>query len=374
MQPPGHSHFRKYAPWLFWGAVAVAVLAVIVATQLTASRRAAKIAAPGAHIVVPFTGFGGYNWSGRIANIAAQWSVPRIASDSPLGGGATWIGVQNDVNNQFVQVGIEENDFGDGPNQYQAFWSDLQVGFSPQNFGEVYPGDVISVSMTRSDRGWSLRFDDLSRKLKGKVFVKLAPSVPFTQGEWIQEDPTSSTDTSQDLPYPHLSTVAFQDLKVNNQTPVLNLRDGQVLIASDGTIGVPTPIVADSFSLVAPSGDELQYLDDEQNLDAALNKFDVQLAAWNAASVATKASDATTLSQALISDARALASQRWPASSRSAVAQLIQSVRTQLNYLTSWSIAHYDTRGIAFSRFQLELNRNVRLADALRATLGLPPL
>jgi hypothetical protein len=374
MNPPGHIRFHKYAPWVFRGAVVIAVLAVIITTQLNASHRAAKIAAPGAHIVVPFTGFGGYNWTGKVTTIGAQWSVPTIARDSSFGGAATWIGVQNSVNNQFVQIGIDENDFGDGPDQYQAFWSDLQVGFSPQTFGDVYPGDVIAVSMSRTDKGWSLRFADLTRKLKGKAFVRLPSSVPFTQGEWIQEDPTASTDTSQDLPYPELSTVTFRDLTVNERSPVLNRDDGQVLISSGATISVPTPFLNDAFSLTAPTGDALRYLDDEQHLDSALNQFDVQLAAWNTTSVAKESTDVSSLSAALKVDANALASQSWPSESRSPVAQLIQSDRMQLKNLTSWSIDDYDTHGVAFAKFQLELDRNVNQADALRSTLGLPPL
>lgn len=374
MNPPVRSRFHKYAPWLFRAVIAIAILAVIVMTQLNASHRAAKIAASGAQIVVPFTGFGGYNWTGTVTTIAAKWSVPKIASDSNLGGAATWIGVQNGVNNEFVQIGIDENDFGNEPVQYQAFWSDLQVGFSPKPFGEVYPGDVISVSMSRTTKGWSLRFADVTRKLKGKAFVTFPSSVPFTQAEWIQEDPTDSTNTSQDIPYPELSSVSFHDLKVNGSTPALKLDDGQVLIAAGGTISVPTPVVNDSFSLTAPSGDALQYLDDEQYFDAALNQFDVQLAAWNSTSVVKETSDATSLSEALKVDANSLATQKWPTSSRSAVAQLIQSDRLQLKNLTTWSTDDYNTHGAAFAKFQLELDRNAHLATALRSTLGLPPL
>jgi hypothetical protein len=374
MIPPGRSRLQKYGPWFFRVALAIAVIAIIVITQLNASHRAAKIAAPGAQIVVPFTGFGGYNWSGKVTTIGAQWSVPKIASGSDLGGAATWIGVQNSVNNQFVQIGIDENDFGNGPIQYQAFWSDLQVGFSPKPFGEVYPGDAISVSMSRATKGWSLRFADLTRRLKGTAFVKMPSSVPFTQGEWIQEDPTDSTNTSQDIPYPELSTVTFRDLMVNGTTPTLNLNDGQVLVSSGGTINVPTPVVNDSFSLTAPKGDARQYLDDEQRLDASLNQFDLELTSWKTTSVAMKSTVATSLTKALELDTEDLVSQKWPASSKSAVSQLIQSDRTQIRNLTLWSKDDYNTSGDAFDRFQHELNRNQILTDALRTTLGLPPL
>ncbi len=374
MNAPIRRPLHKYGPWIFRGAIAIAVLTLIVITQLNASHRAAKIAAPGAHIVVPFTGFGGYNWSGKVTTIGAQWSVPKIASGSQLGGAATWIGVQNSVNNQFVQIGVDENDFGGGPVQYQAFWSDLQVGFSPKPFGEVYPGDVISVSMARSTRGWSLRFADLTQRLKGSAFVKMPPSVPFTQGEWIQEDPTDSTNTSEDIPYPELSTVTFQSLKVNGAAPTLNLKDGQVLVSSDGTISVPTPLVNDAFSLAPPRGVARQYLDDEQQFDDSLNEFDVELTSWTTAPIAKKSSVATSLAASLKSDAEDLSSQQWPTSSQSAIAQLIRSDRDQLSNITLWSRDDYNTGGDAFRRFQHELNRSFILTDALRSTLGLPPL
>ena len=374
MQPPGQSRFLKIAPYLFFAAVAIAIVSIIVATQLNASRRAAKIAAPGAHIVVPFTGFGGYNWSGNITTLSAELSVPTIAEDSQQGAAASWIGVQNDVNNQFVQVGVEENDFGGGPNQYQAFWSDLTVGFAPQTFGEVYPGDKISLSMSRTGKGWELRLVDLSRKLKGKKFVEMAKSVPFTQGEWIQEDPSPSTDTAQDIAYPELSEVAFRDLKVNGAAPKLNLGDAQVLVASSGTIGVPSSVAGDAFSLSSPTGPALQYLRDEQSLDAALNLFDVQLSSWGTATQSKESSVAATLSSAFKSDVRALASQQWPPSSRGPIDQLLRSDRRQLTDIQSWKQDDFNTQGVAFTQFQQNLNRSIELVNGLRATLDLPPL
>jgi Peptidase A4 family len=373
MQPPGRSRFRRLAPWLFRGAIAVAVLALIVTTQLNASRRNAKIAAPGAVIVAPITGFGGYNWFGKVSDISAQWRVPTISSTSKAGYASTWIGVQNEVNNQFVQIGVTENDYGDGPAQYLAFWSDLAEGFSPQNFGDVSPGDLVSVSMVRSNRGWALDFVDKSRHLKGKRFVKLSQSVPFTQGEWIQEDPSPSTNTAQDLPYPHISDVAFQRLQVNGDAPKLTMSDAQVLIASGGTIRVPTAYHDDSFSLVAPTGAAGQYLGDEQSLDAALSEFNLQLATWNSASASEEEAVASSLSNALKSDVTSLSSQTWPASSSAAVRRLIQSDRTQLNDLKSWAHDDYDTRGPAFTRFQQQFNRSSNLVDDLRLSLGLPP-
>ncbi|MGB8197088.1 MAG: hypothetical protein WCF25_08805 [Acidimicrobiales bacterium] len=374
MQAPEQSRFLKVAPYLFFAAIAIAIVSIIVATQLNASRRAAKIAAPGAHIVVPFTGFGGYNWTGNVTTISTEFVVPTIADDSSFGAAATWIGVQNDVNNQFVQVGVEENDFGDGPNQYQAFWSDLTVGFAPQTFGEVYPGDKISLSMSRSSRGWELNFVDLSRKLRGKKFVAMSRRVPFTQGEWIQEDPSPSTNTAQDVAYPKMSEVSFEDLKVNGAIPALDLGDAQVLIASSGAIGVPSPIVDDAFTLSPPAGPALRYLGDEQSLDAALNQFDVQLSSWSKASPSKESSVAATLSSAFASNARSLASQRWPASSRGPVDQLLQSDRRQLSDIKSWERDDFNTQGLAFTQFQQDLNQSIRLVNELRATLELPPL
>jgi hypothetical protein len=373
MQPPGRSRLRRLAPWLFRGAIAVAVLALIVTTQLNASRRNAKIAAPGAVIVAPITGFGGYNWFGKISDISAQWRVPTISSTSKAGYASTWIGVQNEVNNQFVQIGVTENYYGDGPAQYQAFWSDLAEGFSPQNFGDVSPGDLVSVSMVRSTRGWALDFVDKSRHLNGKRFVKLSQSVPFTQGEWIQEDPSPSTNTAQDLPYPDISDVTFQKLQVNGDAPKLGMSDGQVLIASDGTIRVPSAYRDDSFSLAAPTGAAGQYLSDEQSLDAALSEFNLQLATWNSASASKEAGVASSLSNALKSDVTSLSSQTWPASSSAAVRRLIQSDRTQLDDLKAWSRDGYNAQGPAFRQFQKQFNRSSNLVDDLRLSLRLPP-
>jgi hypothetical protein len=373
MNAPASPRFRKLAPWLFRIALVVTVLTLIVVTQLNASHRNAKIAAPGAVIVAPFTGFAGYNWSGNVGNISAQWRVPTISSTSQPGYASTWIGVQNDVNNQFVQIGIVENDYGDGPDQYEAFWSDLQEGFSPQTFGVVFPGDLVAVSMTRSEKGWRLNFVDKSRALKGKQFVTLSASVRFTQGEWIQEDPSPSTNATQDLPYPNISNVVFQALKVNGVAPKLNMGDSEVLISFNGTIRIPTPVVDDSFTLAAPVGAARQYLDDEQTLDTALNEFNVQLATLNSAS-GSESSVATSLSNALRTDVQSLRSQTWPAASMTAVARLVQSDATQLHDIAAWSNDDYNTKGLAFTQFKEELDRSERLVDALRATLDIPPL
>jgi Peptidase A4 family len=374
MIPPARPRFRRSAPWIFRGAIAVTVLALIISTQLNASRRDAQISAPGAVIVAPFTGFGGYNWFGNITEIGAQWRVPTIASGSNPGYASTWIGVQNGVNNQFVQIGVTENDFGNGPNQYQAFWSDLAVGFSPQNFGELYPGDTVVVSMVRSTRGWTLSLVDKSRELRGKRFVTMASSVPFTQGEWIQEDPSPSTNTAEDLPYPKISDVEFQHLVVNGGAPKLNVGEGQVLIASSGAIRVPTVVRDDSFVLTEPTGAAAAYLRDEQTLDAALSQFDQRLANWNKTALTKDSDIAVTMSAALESNLRALQSQTWPVSSRSAIARLVQNDRVQLNNLKLWSLDNYQVPGIGFERFKAELLRNSQLVDVLRATLNLPPL
>jgi hypothetical protein len=306
--------------------------------------------------------------------LSAELKVPTIIENSPQGGAATWIGVQNEVNNQFVQVGVEENDLGDGPNQYQAFWSDLNVGFAPQTFGEVYAGDRISLSMSRTARGWALSLVDLSRQLRGKKFVEIGRSVPFTQGEWIQEDPSPSTNTAQDIPYPEMSEVSFQDLKVNGETPKLSLNDAQVLVASSGTIGVPSSVVDDSFNLSAPKGSVLQYLKDEQSLDAALNQFDVHLSSWSTASTAKETSVAASLSSAFTSDEKSLASQQWPTASRGPIAQLLRSDRRQLTDIKSWRQDDFNTQGLAFAQLQQDLNRSIALVNVVRATLDLPPL
>ena len=350
-----------------------AVLALIVSTQLSASRRNAAISAPGAVIVAPITGFGGYNWYGKVSDISAQWRVPTISSTSRAGYASTWIGVQNEVNNQFVQIGVTENDYGDGPDQYEAFWSDLAVGFSPQNFGAVSAGDQVSVSMIRKRRGWALKFDDTTGHLHGKRFVKLSKGVPFTQGEWIQEDPSPSTVSAQDLPYPQISNVAFQNLRVNGDAPKLNMSDGQVLIASGGTIRVPSRYHDDSFGLTAPTGVPRQYLSDERSLDSALSQFNLELTSSKTASVSKETAVALSLSRALKSDVQSLSSQTWPASSRVAIRRLVQSDRKQLSDITSWSEDDYRTQGPAFTTFQQQFNRSSNLVDVLRTTLRLPP-
>jgi hypothetical protein len=326
-------------------------------------------------LVAPFTGFGGYQESGTVTSIGAQWRVPTISRDSVPGDAATWIGSQNTTNNQLIQVGVIETYTLGETVRYEAFWSDLAVGYAAQTFGEVGPGDVVSVSMTRDNSGWTLRLVDKSRHLTGRKFITFPERTPFTVGEWVQEDPSpAGVSVAKDVPYPTLSNVSFQDLTFNGKVPRLGLDNGSVLITSDGFVRVPSAVVDGAFTLTAPTGNRRQYLGDEQKLDVALSGFDAQLQSWRSTSPTMRATVMKSMYDAFAFDATTLSAQAWPPSSRTAVTRLVQSDRRQETNLTAWASEGYATNAQSFSKFQDELTRNVSLVDSLRTTLRLPPI
>jgi hypothetical protein len=372
-RPPGLARRGIITLALTLVVVALGTTLVAVSSKSNPSPGSVKIHGTAPVYIAPLTGFAGYHWLGDVQQISAQWRVPAITASSPVGHASTWIGAQgNGQNSPFIQVGVTEDKFGPGDSVYELFWSDTAASFHPQPLGPVGPGDLLSVSMTRQSGGWSLAVDDRTDNTPVTKLVGYGVGASFMAAEWIQEDPTDSSEAAVDLPYPQTSTVSFQRVVVNGEPPTLDRDDGQVLIAADGTILVPGPVRQDAFVLGPPTGAAARYLHAAAGLDAAVSAYNVEISSWDSIPMATRLLDVQHLSAAFQTNATALAAQQWPPASSADVSLLIDRLHRLVSDLQAWTAAGLETQGNAYQTFSSDQEIGP-LADNVRADLGLPP-
>jgi hypothetical protein len=322
--------------------------------------------------LVPPTGFGGYSWwAGDVRQVSARWRVPLISPASAAGHASTWVGAQSAAGGYpFVQVGVTEDTSGGGRAQYHAFWSDTKAGFHPQYLGPVRARDMVAVGMDRQKGGWKLMVWDLTRRTRMSRVVRYGGGAVFNQAEWLQEDPTASTAVAVDLPYPRMSGERFLDVKVNGATPRLGLANGQSLMATGGTILVPTAFRHDGFAMVVPRGAGKQYLADVSPLDFAINAYNFELTSWDSLAVGARAATVEALMRAYATFAERVVGQAWPAAARGELA-LLASNDTRLDAdLTAWLVSGLGRGSSQF--FRLEEDQDNDLGQAVRYDLGLP--
>lgn len=298
--------------------------------------------------------------------------VPLVTKCPNQGGASTWIGAQS-LSGKFIQVGVVENCEGKNPVQYEAFWSDTAQGYHPLFIGIVFPYNLVTVSMKQVQSGWSIKVVDKHTRLSDSQNISFAKGVHFNDGEWIQEDPTSSNVTATDLPYPTMSNPVFEKMKINGHAPHLVLKNGQVLTSSNGIIRVPTAVRNDSFTFNAPTGAAAQYMNDARGGDAAVSAFDVWYSQWKQLTVEQKKSALRNLVLSYTVFADELANQKWPASANSAVAVAVKSTRHVASVLDEWLASGLKDKGAAYSRYLALRGNHESSFDVLRAALGLPP-
>jgi hypothetical protein len=352
----------------------VVLLLACVTGLTTLSVTADPASAQAPTTIFPVTGFGGYNvGQTAVGEISASWRVPSVLAASPSGYASTWIGVQNeDTGSPFIQLGTIENEIGPGNASYEAFWSDVTVGFSPQFFAAVDPGELLAVQMTRGATGWTLSMHLGTSKTPTTKVIDYGVGQSFTQAEWLQEDPAPSSVTAVDEPYPRLSSVVFSDLEVNDQPPHLTRSDGVTLSARGGIFLVPTSVRNGSFSLVAPKGAAKAYLVLAAELDHAVSVYNVQLSKWNTLSVQGRKAAADDLAAEFTQNASQFASRSWPRASRHLISLLSKQLRQLVGDIQTWSAAGLLLSGPAYQK--LIGDENVApVADRVRSALGLPP-
>lgn len=322
----------------------------------------------------PYTGFGGYHTIVTVSSISARWKVPVINVHSYQGDAATWIGAQNERSDAFIQVGILENAAKYSPDSYEAFWSDTAKGFRPQLLGTLSAGDQISVDMTRTHSGWTVKFVDKAAKLSAVRQIDYGAGKVFNVGEWIQEDPAPANITAVDLAYPNVADVEIDRVRVNGHAPDLRRRDAQVLIAKGGIIRVPTRFHSDSFSFKKPTGIQNQYLTDASNFDVGVNLFDADYARWNTTSATGKKNAVQDYVDALKANARVFLSQTWPKRTGVTVEKLGVNIHQVEIDLQRWLLAGAKNSGSAYDQLGKDEGVHHTLVDTVRSSIGLPPV
>ncbi len=322
----------------------------------------------------PPTAFGGYRWSagwhGNVKQISAQWRVPKIQPSSKFEYASTWVGAQNPSGGPpFIQLGITENNFGQLGGEYRSFWSDTKVDFHPQVLSVVRPGDLVSADMTQVSDGWVLTFKDLTRHSTRTKNVPYGAGKTYSQAEWLQEDPAPKDDTPTDLPYPTTSVVQIGHLLVNHSAPKLRLENAQVLIASNGITLVPSAVERDAFHFSAPTGTAKTYLEIARSLDTSLSAFGAASSHWSNVPMARRLTIVNELEHSFQLNATALNALALP---NHDAADLGQRSAVIVQDLSAWATAGLAERGAAFEKLTRD-EQIERLADRVRADLGLPP-
>jgi hypothetical protein len=354
----------------------VALLLLFLVVKLVSPRSGGAIA--GGFSDAPFGPVAGYVWSGSVHSVGGSFTVPRIASGSPLSEAGTWIGVQGQgPPARFVQIGATERRVWSSRKQkavdlYATFWSDTASHFKPQPLFVVSPGDKLSADLTLANSQWTLAItDDTSRK-KARFSIRDETDAPFDQAEWTQEDPGSENDHAR---YPQMAPPVFQDLTVNSAEP-----SRAVLYSSwmsvNGTNLAPTTPHADSFTLArapAVSGEAAQYLRLFAAAGAAFDKFEAERTNWTVKmpyeQIETACSQFITATQ---NGTRSLVAAGWSKQIRSLVRSFahILSIRVEdarpPTVLTPASFAVWN------SKLTKASERAGPAAAKLRLALGLP--
>jgi hypothetical protein len=216
----------------------------------------------------PSYGFGGYIIQSPVTEVGAQWYVPAIAKNSTTGVASTWIGAQLGVKD-FIQLGTTENKLFGQP-QYSVFWSDVTVGFHPQNLISLSAGDLVKFKMVQVRSGWRLSYDDVTTNRTRSIIISYGAGVKFDTPSWFQEDPVAP-DFHDHEPYPLVGVPTFSDLTVDNRAPRLAASERQILSTDSGVFLIPSADRNDSFTYSRPTGYARQYLVDVFPLNAALD-------------------------------------------------------------------------------------------------------
>ena len=322
--------------------------------------------------VYPANGFGGYQWDGRVTSTSSTFRVPTISANS-TGDASTWIAADDGSFSHFIQLGVTEDSFSPGAAQYEAFWSDVAVGFHPHSLGLVRAGDPVSVLMTQNRSGWLLRFVNERNHLVVTKQINFGGAAVYRHGYWQQEDPTDSGIAAKDLPYPDMTTTRLTRLKVNHHVPKLLRDGGGILMASSGVIRIPTPERLDSFGFYAPTGVTAQFLMDQAVTDAGDAVFNARFAKWDNTPLVDRARFTHDLWTAYRGFAEELTAQQWPPFLRVDMARLVSSKRIEVRLLKQWAVTGYDSGADLFYQANSQNHTTVNIEDDIHRLLGVPP-
>ena len=372
---------KKYwLPWGLVGGLAVVTAAAAIAGAFGTASKSSTTSPPAAF--GPPTGFGGYRSSGSVDEIGAQWRIPSVLSSSRPGFAATWIGAQShDDTGPFVQLGSysylpphssDVHPAHPGP-FYGIFWSDTQHHFDTVPIVQLmHAGDLISFRMSRNASGWKLTVHNQSFGWTRSLEVHYGADGSYNQGEWVEEDPASAIVTTTDAPFPDISTVSFERLRLNGRAPQLKYSDARALSTLGGIDLIPTHISHGSFALEPATGPARQFLGDAETLDSKLYPL-VQYFLFGhtgtGLSLSRMEADAAN-SYARFADE--LANQSWPKRDRALVLRVEHTSRQLDAKPDAWGELTPPISPTGIERILVPDHLRFD-TNRLRTTLGLPP-
>lgn len=372
-KPSLRTHTGTRLPLLLVALVVVAArLAMVVGGELdTAAPTDTKPGTAAAHWW--FGKFAGYMWKGHVTSLSAVWTVPHI--DKPCtreSAASTWIGAES---GGFIQIGTEESCLSLRGSAkplvvYNACWGDEIDDFHPQHLFWARPGDRVVASLALTGGRWQLGIVDRTAGRSAHFATDAETRTPFSRAEWYQED---VSEHGKPLPYPPLSTVRFQSLRVNSTAPpYADLRSDWMSL---GTVNwAPSPLYHDSFYLhpatVTASG--ARYLAIEAEQHGATAAF-LRRLPWTAATARRQIVAACSrLAAALHVTTHALATAPWPAEVTPSVEELIDKTRVVL----AQTLSAVPRWGDGLARWELTWLHEARTMSAtersLKRALGLP--
>lgn len=355
--------------------------------------------------VSSFGAWAGYRWDGHVNSVGAAWRVPRIMKGSPAGFAGTWIGAEAPPRRSptlaqsalvprslwttamwsswfdqipFIQVGTNENREvwrHHAANVYYAFWTDTVHRFEPIALFAVRPGDLVAAKLMRARRDWVVSIIDATSGARRIFSTRDEARYTFDSADWMQEHPGFAEPITAHMgnEYPRLSRVRLHDVAVNFAAP----RYDDLLSSwmTDGAVYLePGALNHDSFVLheTGLSASGARYLKLATTLNAATQRFEVQLSAWRTVTPRSQITlQSSAYADAVESFLSAVATVPWPGGARSQITILIHRFRAVLDQtrsaseLTSRSLSRWQDAwlddGMAASQSALAARRALNL-------------
>ena len=239
----------------------------------------------------------------------------------------------------------------------------------------VNAGDDLKASLAFARRRSTLTITDTTTSAHARFSISTPGAAAINQAGWTQEDVTNST-LHHLYPYPHLSTVGFQDLEINSKAPAYpDLYSSWMSVGSTNL--APTPLYHDSFTIreAMVSGYGAQYLHIAKLEDTATETFITQLARWTAYTPRFQIDSARSrYAIALRKNISAFTSARWPAQTQDLVNALTGNARLLLDHTQSPIPMRSTGLAIWRSIWKRDAKAVGSAANALKRDLNLPEI
>jgi hypothetical protein len=188
------------------------------------------------------------NWAGYAATtgsytaVSGTWIVPQFAPDSPVGAGATWVGIGGVRGNDLIQAGTQETVSSHGRTEYQA-WVETLPQLSQVVPLAINAGDSISISIEQSaNEQWHIAFGNNTSGKSYQLTIHYKSSL--SSAEWVVEAPTARRGRL--LPLDGFGTITF--------TQASAVKDGQTVTVAQAGGHAITMISRMGRALASPSG------------------------------------------------------------------------------------------------------------------------